>query len=325
MKPLSYIHGLLLISCVPGAAPVPAFAQGYPAKPVRIIAPFPPGGGTDILARVVAGKLGGLLGQQFVVENRSGAGGALGTEFAARATADGYTLLLNSSSPLSIGPHLVRKPAYDPLRDFAPVILVASAPNVLVIHPSVPARSVKELIALAKKRPGELNYASNGAGTLSHLTAELFKQRGGIDMVHVPYKGGPPAVTDTMAGHTSALFAAFPTVSVQVRAGRLRAIAVSSGKRAAMAPDLPTVAETLPGFESVQWWGLLGPAGMSAEIVARLNGTMQKVLAMDDVRKRLTVDAAEPIGGTPAEFAQFMSTDYEKWGKVVRQTGIRTD
>jgi tripartite-type tricarboxylate transporter receptor subunit TctC len=325
MKSLSNVFGLLLFSLALGVALPPAFAQGYPVKPVRIIVPFPPGGGTDILARMAAAKLGSLLGQQFIVDNRSGAGGALGTEFSARAVADGYTLLFNSSSPLSIGPHLVRKPAYDPLRDFAPVILVASAPNVLVIHPSVPARSVKELIVLAKQRPGELNYASNGAGTLSHLTGELFKQRAGVDMVHVPYKGGPPAVTDTMAGHTSALFAAFPTVSPQVRAGRLRAIAVSSSKRAAMAPDVPAVSETLPGFESVQWWGMFGPAGMSADIVERLNTVMQKVLTMDDVRKRLAADAAEPIGGTPADFARFMSADYGKWGKVVQSIGIRTD
>lgn len=312
-----FAAGLVLLG------PAAAAAQGYPAKPVRVIVPFPAGGGTDIMARTMAEKLAARFGQQFVVDNRSGAGGALGTELVAKAAPDGYTLLMNSSSALVIGPNLVRKPPYDPLRDFAPVILVSSAPNVLVIHPSVPAKTVKELIALAKRRPGELNYASNGVGTLSHLTGELFKLRGGIDLLHVPYKGGPPAVTDTVAGHTSALFAAFPTVAAQARAGRLRALAVSSAKRAAIAPELPTVAETLPGFESSQWWGLFGPAGMPVESVNRLNAEMQKILALADVRKRLAADAAEPIGGTAAECLEFLRADHEKWRKVISQAGVR--
>ncbi|MDH5246641.1 MAG: tripartite tricarboxylate transporter substrate-binding protein, partial [Betaproteobacteria bacterium] len=202
----SAIWMALLMGGAAAFGALPAAAQGYPSKPVRVIVPFPPGGGTDIMGRTMAEKLSTRLGQQFVVDNRSGAGGALGTELAAKAAPDGYTLLMSSSSALVIGPNLVRRPPYDSLRDFAPVILISSAPNVLVVHPSVPARSVKELIALAKRRPGELNYASNGVGTLSHLTGELFKLRGGIDMLHVPYKGGPPAVTDTVAGHTSVLF-----------------------------------------------------------------------------------------------------------------------
>jgi tripartite-type tricarboxylate transporter receptor subunit TctC len=319
----TWVH--LLATGLAVLGPAVAAAQSYPAKPVRVIVPFPPGGGTDIMARTMAEKLAARLGQQFVVDNRSGAGGALGTELAAKAPPDGYTLLMNSSSALVIGPNLVLKSPYDPLRDFAPVVLVSSAPNVLVIHPSVPAKTVKELIALAKRRPGELNYASNGVGTLSHLTGELFKLRGGIDMLHVPYKGGPPAVTDTVAGHTSALFAAFPTVAPQMRAGRLRALAVSSAKRAAAAPELPTVAETLPGFESSQWWGLFGPAGMPVESVNRLNAEMQKILALGDVRKRLAADAAEPIGGTPSECLDFMRADHEKWRKVIAQAGVRAN
>jgi tripartite-type tricarboxylate transporter receptor subunit TctC len=300
-----------------------AAAQGYPVRPVRVIVPFPAGGGTDIMARTLAEKLARRFGQQFVVDNRSGAGGALGTELAAKSAPDGYTLIMNSSSALVIGPNLVRKPPYDPLRDFAPVILVSSAPNVLVIHPSVPAKTLEELLALAKRRPGELNYASNGVGTLSHLTGELFKLRGGIDMVHVPYKGGPPAVTDTVAGHTSVLFAAFPTVAPQVRAGRLRALAVSSAKRAAVAPALPTVAETLPGFESSQWWAVFGPAGVPVAIVNRLNAEIREILALPDVRKRLAADAAEPIGGTPADCLAFMRADHEKWRMVISQAGLR--
>jgi tripartite-type tricarboxylate transporter receptor subunit TctC len=313
----------VLVAGVVVLGPAVALAQGYPTKTVRVIVPFPAGGGSDILARTVAAKLTASLGQQFIVDNRSGAGGTLGTEVAVKSPADGYTVIFNSSSALVIGPNLVRKPSYDPLRDLAPVIRVASAPNVLVIHPSVPAKSVKELLALAKKLPGDLNFASNGTGTLSHLTVELFKLRGGVDMLHVPYKGGSPAVIDTMAGHTSALFAAFPTVSAQVRAGRLRALAVSSAKRAAVAPDLPTVAETLPGFESSQWWALFGPAGMPAGVVSRLNAEMQKVLAHPDVKKRFAADAAEPIGGTPAELAAFMRQDHEKWRKVISDAGLR--
>jgi tripartite-type tricarboxylate transporter receptor subunit TctC len=290
---------------------------------VRIIVPFPPGGGTDIMARTMTEKLSAAMGQQFLVDNRSGAGGALGTELAAKAAPDGYTLLVNSSSALVIGPNLVRKPAYDPLRDLTPIILIGSAPNVLVVHPSVPARTVKELVALAKRRPGELNYASNGAGTLSHLTGELFKLKGGIDMLHVPYKGGPPAVTDTVAGHTSALFAAFPTVAVQTRAGRLRAIAVSSAKRVPVAPQLPTVAETLPGFESSQWWGMFAPARVPTDIIHKLNVEMQKVLVLAEVKKRLASDSAEPIGGRPEDCESFLRADYEKWRNVVNQVGLR--
>lgn len=324
MKQDGKISGLLLFCCVMALSAPAVLAQSYPVKPVRMIVPFPPGGGSDILARAVAEKLASALGQQFIIDNRSGAGGALGTELATKASPDGYTLILNSSSALVIGPNLVRNPPYDPLRDLTSVVLVASAPNVLVVHPSVPAKTVKELIALAKKRPGELNYASNGAGTLSHLTGELFKLRAGIEMVHVPYKGGAPAVIDTMAGNVSLLFAAFPTVSAQVRAGRLRALAVSSAKRAVIAPDLPAVAETLPGFESSQWWGLFGPAGMPANVVSRLNAEMQKVLALPDVKKRLAADAAETIGGSATECAEFLRADYEKWRKVVQESGVRS-
>jgi tripartite-type tricarboxylate transporter receptor subunit TctC len=300
-----------------------AAAQSYPAKPVRIIVPFPAGGGTDLMARTMGDKIGAVLGQPFLVDNRSGAGGALGTELAAKAAPDGYTLLVNSSSALVIGPNLMQKSPYDPLRDLTPVILIGSAPNVLVVHPSVPAKSVKELIALTKRRPGELNYASNGAGTLSHLTGELFKLRAGIEMVHVPYKGGPPAVTDTMAGNVSLLFAAFPTLSAQIRSGRLRALAVTSAKRAAIAPELPTVAETLPGFDSSQWWGMFGPAGMPPGVVSRLNAEMQKALALADVKKRLAADAAEPIGGSAADCAQFLRADFDKWRKVINDAGAR--
>lgn len=305
--------------------PIAAAAQAYPVKPVRIIVPFPPGGGTDVMARTIAGKLEAALKQQFLVDNRTGAGGALGADLAAKSAPDGYTLLVTSSSALVIGPNLVQKPPYDPLRSFSPIMLISSAPNVLVVHPSVPAKSVQELITLARQRPGLLNYASNGTGTLSHLTGELFSQRTGVKMVHIPYRGAPPAVIDTMAGNVSLLFTAYPTVSVQIHNKRLRALAVTGTKRASIAPDLPSIAETLPGFESVQWWGMFGPAGIPAETVNRLNAPAQQALTMADVRKRLAADAADPIGGTAAECEKFLQEDFEKWRKVIRDAGVKAD
>jgi tripartite-type tricarboxylate transporter receptor subunit TctC len=324
MRPVRELGRGLLLGAVLIWLPHAA-AQTYPGKPVRVVVPFPPAGGTDLFARTVAQKLSTVLGQQIIVENRSGAGGMIGSESVARAAPDGYTLLITSSSTHSINPHLTRKPLYDPLRDFAPVIVIASAPNVLVVHPSLPVRTVKELIALAKARPGQINYASNGSGTLSHLTGELFKLQTATSMQHIPYKGGPPAVTDLMAGQVSALFAAFPTVFGQVRAGRLRAVAVTGARRAAAAPDLPTMSDTLPGFESSQWWGMFAPAATSSAIISRLNFETARFLGDADVRERFSTDGAEPMGGSPREFADFLRTDHEKWGRVVKETGIRPE
>jgi tripartite-type tricarboxylate transporter receptor subunit TctC len=301
-----------------------ASAQSYPDKPVRVVVPFPAGGAADIVARQVAQGLAANLGAQFIVDNRAGAGGAIGADAVARAQPDGYALLFASSSAMSINPHIGAKSPYDALRDFTPIALIGFAPNVLVVHPSLPAKTVKDLIALAKAKPGALNYASNGSGTLSHLTGELFMQRAAIKWVHVPYKGAAPAVVDTMAGNVTVLFAAYPSVSAQERAGRLRALAVTSAKRAEIAPNLPTVAEAaLPGFESSQWWGLYGPAGLPTAIVNRLNAETNKVLKTADVRKRLAADGAEAAGGTPGELASYHKADYEKWAKVVKAAGIK--
>jgi len=313
--------GIALGLCVAA----PGHAQTYPAKPVRVIAPFPAGGGTDLFARSLAQKLSGMWGQQVVVDNRAGAGGMIGSEMVARAAPDGYTLLITSSSTISISPQLMRAPPYDPLRDFAPVALIATAPNVLVVHPSVPAKSVKELIALAKARPGAINFGSNGSGTLSHLTVELFKLQAGIDMMHIPYKGGPPAVIDLVAGQVSALFTALPTVYPQVRSGKLRLIAVTGERRLAALPDIPTIAETIPGFESVQWWGMFAPAGTTAALVDRLNRDVVKILGEAEIRARFAGEGAEGAGDTPAEFAAYVKTDYERWGKVVKAAGIRSE
>ena len=300
-------------------------AQTYPARPVRVIVPFPPAGAADIVARAITQEMSKAWGAQVVVDNRAGAGGLIGAEQAARAAPDGYTLLFASASPMTVSPHLTAKPPYHPLRDFTPIILIGFSPNVLVVHPSLPAQSMKALIALAQSRPGQINYASNGVGTLSHLAAELIKFQAGINLVHVPYKGGAPAIVDTVAGHCSVFISAYPTVSGQVRAGRLRAIAVTSAKRLNLAPGLPTVAETLPGFEAMQWWGAYGPVGLPAELVSKLNADIGKALLSAEVKQRLAADAAEPAGGSPRDLAAYLKTDYERWGRVVKASGIRAD
>jgi succinate dehydrogenase cytochrome b556 subunit len=302
----------------------PAAAQAYPVKPVRVIVPFPPGGAADIVARAITHEMGRAWGAQVVVDNRAGAGGLIGAEHAARAAPDGYTLLFASASPMTVSPHLALRPPYHPIRDFTPIVLIGFSPNVIVVHPSLPARSMKELIALARARPGQINYASNGVGTLSHLAMELVKHQAGINLVHVPYKGGAPAMIDTVAGQCSVFFAAYPTLSAQVKAGRLRALAVTSTRRIALAPELPTVAEAaLPGFEATQWWGAYGPVGLPAALVAKLNADIGKALQSAEVKSRLAADAAEPAGGTPGDLAAYLRTDYERWGKVVKASGIR--
>jgi len=305
------------------ALPVSSVAQRYPTQPIRVVVPFPPSGGADILARALAQKLTESMKMQVIVDNRAGAGGIIGTENVARAPADGYSLVLTTSSSLSISPHLGAKPPYDVMRDFSPVILVGQGPNVLVIHPSLPIKSVKGLIALAKARPGELNMASNGIGSLSHLTGEYFNMRAGITMVHVPYKGGAPAVTDVIAGNVSVLFASLPTADAQIRSGKLRALAVTSARRSEAAPNLPTVAEAaLPGFESTQWWAVLGPAGMAPAIVKRLNAEFGTALQDARVKKLFDSVGAEIAGGSPSDLALYLKVDYDRWGEVIRAANI---
>ena len=298
-------------------------ARGYPDKPVRMVVPFPPGGAIDIVARHVTQKLTEAFAVPFVVDNRSGAGGAIGTEAVARAAADGYSLLFSSTSPMSINPH-INKVRYDPLASFAPVIMIGFTPEVLVVHPSLPVRSVKELIAMGRAKPGALSFASSGVGTIIHVTAEMFAQRAGLQMLHVPYKGAAPAVIDTVAGNVTLLFAAYPSIAGQVRAGKLKALAITSTQRLAIAPDLPTVAEAaLPGFESNQWWAVSGPAGLPAPIVTQLNGALERILRTDDIKKKFAVDGAEPVGGSPVELAAYVKQDFEKWGAVIRRAGVK--
>ena len=300
-----------------------ALAQAYPEKPVRVIVPAPAGGALDIIARHVTQKLSEGLGTQFIVDNRGGASGAIGAEVVARAPADGYTLLLTSASAVSINPHFAAKPI-DPLRTYTPVSLIGFSPMVLAIHPSVPAKSIKELVAFGKSHPDALTFASNGTGSLSHVAAALFMQRAGIKILHVPDKGAAPAVIDTVAGNVSMLFAGYPSVSAQERAGRLRVLGVTSAKRSALTPKLPTIAEAgIPGFDATQWWGVYGPAGLPADIVTKLNAEINKVLRMPDIKQRFAADAAEPAGGSPADLAAYHKADYEKWGKVIRAAGIK--
>jgi len=319
------IAAMVMWGCVTASVLPAALAQNYPAKSIRVVAPFPPSGGTDLFARALAQKLGAVFGQQVIVDNRAGAGGMIGSDMVARAAPDGYTLLVTSSSTHSIAPHLTRKPLYDPLRDFSPVIEIASAPNLLVVHPSLPVRTVRELIDLAKARPGAINYASNGAGTLSHLTGELFKLQTGTNLAHIPYKGGPPAVIDLVAGQVSVLFTAIPTALTQVRAGRLRAVAVTGLKRVDTIKEVPTVAETIPGFESSQWWGMFAPPGTPADIIDKLNAEVGRMLVDTDVKARFANEGADSIGGSPREFGAYLKADYEKWGKVVKEAGIRPE
>jgi len=311
-----------VLACAPAAAQKPGV---YPEKPVRLVVPFPPGGAIDIMARHATQKLTEAFEVQFIADNRAGAGGAIGTELIARSAPDGYSLLFSSTSPMSINPH-INKVSYDPVNSFAAVVMVAASPQMLVVPPSLPVKSVKDLVALAKARPGALSFASSGVGTIIHVTTEMFAERAGIKLLHVPYKGAAPAVTETIAGQVTMLFAAYPSVSGQVRAARLRALAVTSLKRMALAPDVPTVAESgLPGFESNQWWAVSGPAGLPAPIVNRLNAELNRILRTDDMRKRLAADGAEPAGGTPGELAAYIKSDYEKWGAVIRRVGIKAE
>ncbi len=318
-RALVCLASLLVLGYFAGAA----MAQNYPARPIRMIVGFPPGGGTDVMARIVGQKLSDALGQQVIVENRPGAGGNIAAELTAKAPADGYTLMMGHVAPMAIAPSLYPKLAYDPARDFAPISFVASSPNILVVNPSVPVKDVRTLIALAKTQPGRLKFASSGAGTIQHLAAESFQQAAGAEMLHVPYKGSGQAVIDLMAGVVDMNFDATPSVINFVKQGKLRALAVTSAKRSALVPDLPTLAESgLTGFDFNTWWGLFAPAGTPRDVVKRLNVEVVKLLALPDVKEKLANVGAEPAGDTPEEFSAFIRTEIVKWGKVIREGHI---
>jgi len=302
-----------------------ADAPNYPSKPVRVIAPSSPGSGVDIVSRLVAQKLGANLGQQVLVENRAGAGGNLGAEVAAKAAPDGYTLFMATPSH-AINPALYRKLNYDSIRDFAPIGLVMTGQYVLVAHPSLPAKSVKELIALARARPGQLNYASAGNGNATHLAGELLKSLARIDIVHVAYKGSGPALVDLISGQVHFMFPNLVNSLPHIAAGRMRALAVTGAKRATAAPHIPTLIEAgVPGYTVMSWYGMLAPAGTPQAVVGRLNSELVKVLRSPDVKERLAGQGADPAGGTPEEFLAFLKDEIAKWGKVVKAANISAD
>ncbi len=299
-------------------------AQPYPTKPIRLIAPFAPGGGADYVARVAGQKISVALGQPVVVDNRGGAGGAIGAELAARSPADGYTLLVGSQGPFAILPALSTRLAYDPIRDFAPVTLVVGFPFVLVVHPTLPVKSVQELIALAQAKPGQLNFGSPGNGSTTHLATELLKVFAKIDVVHVPYKGVAPAVADLLGGQLQFMSGDLSTLMPQVRAGKLRALAITGAKRSPLVPELPTVAESgLPGYEASGWFGVIAPAATPREIVARLSAALVKGIVAADARERLAALGGEVVANTPAEFALRIRDDLAKWKKLVAIIGLK--
>ena len=319
-----FVYRVMVAVALAGASAF-ASAQAYPTKPIRMVVPYPAGGGGDLLARPLAQSLTETLGQQVIVENRGGAGGNLGMEFVAKSPPDGYTLVLALTAQYAVNPSLYPKLSYDPVRDYAPVSLVVRNPYVISVHPSLPVRSVKELIALAKARAGQLAFSSAGNGSGAHLCGEMMKTMAGINVVHVPYKGAAPAMTDLIAGHVQFSFLAWRSSGPQVKSGRLRALAVSTANRTPALPDLPAIAETLPGYDLPVWYGVAAPAGTPREIIAKLNTEILRVLATSDFRQRMEADAAEPIGGTPEQFGDYIKSEIVKYAKVVKESGAKID
>jgi tripartite-type tricarboxylate transporter receptor subunit TctC len=301
-------------------------AQSWPAKPVRFISPFAPGGGADITARVIAQKLTDSLGQQVLVDNRGGAGGMIGVDLGAKAPPDGYTVVLGTIGNIAIGPSLYAKMPYDPIKDLVPISLAADALNVLVVHPTLPARNVKELVALARARPGQLYFGSSGPGATDHLAGELFNLLAGTKMVHVPYKGGAPAMLDLMSGNIQLIFATVATSISQIKANKIRALGMAGSKRFVLLPDLPTIAEAgVPGFAVNNWYGVFAPAGTSKDIVVRLNSDIVKILQMPDAKQKLLESGIEATPSTPEQFAAYIQSETKKWAKVVRDANVKVE
>lgn len=302
-----------------------AFAQTYPAKPVRMIVPWPAGGTTDILGRVIGQKLNEMWGQPVVIENRGGAAGNIGTEFVVKAPADGYTLLFGNMGTHATNQFMYSNMSFDPVADLAPISLVANVGTVLVVHPNLPVQNVKELVALAKKRPGQLDFASGGVGSFNQLCAELLKMETGINIVHVPYKGGAPAVSDLLGGHVAMLFTGAPVTMSHIKAGKLKVLAVTDSKRIGALPDVPTVGESIPGYEFNNWYGFLAPLKLPRPLVDKVNADLARVLALPDVKERFTTLGADINPSTPEKFGAVMKADAAKWGKVVKAAGVKAD
>ncbi len=315
---------LLLATLIPAMVSVTAAAQTYPAKAVRIVVGYPPGGPTDLLARIIAQKLAESWGQQVLVDNRPGASGMIGAEVTVRAAPDGYTLLMVPVT-YAVTPSLFAKMPYDAVKDLAPVAQVAAAPFILVVHPTLPVKTVKDLITLARSQPGQINYASASAGGMPHLAGELFNTMTGVKMVHIPYKGAAPATTDLLAGQVSLMFNNMLSAMPQVKNGRLRAVAVTSNKRSTALPDLPTIAETVPGYEASGWYAALAPAATPRELISKINNDMNRIMRMPDVTQRLAGDGVEAVGTTPEQFGNYLRSEIAKWGKVVKASGAKAD
>ena len=318
MKILAIV-GLAVVACA-------VQAQEYPSKPIRMIIPFVPGGANDVFGRLAGIKITEALGQQVIVENRGGAGGSVGMELAAKAPPDGYTLVLGNIANLSVNPTLYRKLSYNPVIDLQPITLMAKLPSILVVHPSLPAKNIKELIALARAQPARLTFGTGGGGSGSHLTMELFKLQSKIDLVHIPYKGVGPAMIDLLAGQITMSFGAVPGVGPYVRSARLRGLGVTSAGRIAAYPDMPTVAQAgLPGFEATLWYGVLAPAGTPMPIINRLHATLIRAMQSPDMKERFVAEGAEQVGSTPQEFQAFIKSEIERWAVVVRASGMRAE
>jgi tripartite-type tricarboxylate transporter receptor subunit TctC len=316
---------IAIVAMLAAAMCASALAQTFPAKPVRIVVAFPPGGGTDIVARLLAPKLGDVWGQQVIVDNRAGASGVIGTEFAARSAPDGHTLFLGTLGNLAVNQHLIAKMPVDPLRDFAPVTQVVAVHFVMVAHPSLPARNINELIALARSRPGQINYSSSGPGGAPHLAGELFKSMAKVNLVHVPYKGSSPSFQDLLGGQVSLTCDSLVQALPYIRDKRLVALAVLGSSRSPLLPDVPTVGESLPGYELTNWFGLVAPAAVPGAIIARIHADVVKVLQDTAISERLSAMGATAVGNTPEQFGAMMRADSEKWSKLIREANIRAE
>ncbi len=326
MKKLLHSLLVVLLAVAGVAAWQPAHAQSYPTKPIRMIIPYPPGGGSDTILRPFVQHLAERLGQPVVVDNRGGGGGSMGMEVTARATPDGYTIVAALTAQLAVNPALFKNLPYDPVKDFAPITLFADGPYVLVVHPSLPVKSVKELVELARKRPNQITYASSGNGSGGHLAAELLANMTGIKMLHVPYKGGGPALTGLLSGEVQVLFSTIAAGRGHIKDGRIRALGVTTARRPKAAPDIPTIAEAgVPGYDSGVWYALLAPAGTPRAIIDRLNRETITVLKNPEFGKLLMGQAIDPIGSTPEELAQYIKSEIDKWAKVVKEAGLRID